>query len=576
MTAEPAVRWQPQPQPQPLVRVAGLRVHFDRVRAVDGIDFEIRAGEGLALVGESGSGKTVASRTLLGLVPKAGRIAADTLEIAGEDARRFDDARWQRVRGRTVGLVAQDALVSLDPLRTVGREVAEVVEIQSRREGRKVSGRGLTDMVQRELTRVAIPQPDQRARQYAHELSGGLRQRALIAAATIARPEILIADEPTTALDVSVQAQILDLLGDLKRDGMALLVISHDLALVARIADRVAVMRSGRIVETGPVADVLGNPQHEYTRTLLAAAPSLHERRTRLSVVSPTEPVEPTAAAAVEPVLPAPADAAADARPVVVSVRNVSQRFRQPDGRDLQAVDDVSFDLHAGQTIGLVGESGSGKTTLGRIILGLQPPDAGEVLLNGRPWSAVSEGRRRPDRHVIQAVYQDPLSSFDPRLTVGAILDQSLALTGVPRSARQVRAVELSAQVGLESDLLARRPRTLSGGQRQRVAIARALAREPRVLVCDEPVSALDVSIQAQVLDLFADIRDRLGLAMLFISHDLGVIHHVSDEVLVMKDGRIVERGPSDTVFLAPQHPYTRALLAALPSAASSTQGAVG
>jgi peptide/nickel transport system ATP-binding protein len=571
MTAEPVVRAQSLPQSQPLVRVSGLRVHFDRVRAVDGIDFELRAGEGLALVGESGSGKTVASRTLLGLVPKTGRIAADTLEIAGEDARRFDEGRWQRVRGRTVGLVAQDALVSLDPLRTVGREVAEVVEIQSRREGRKVSGRGLTDMVQRELTRVAIPQPDQRARQYAHELSGGLRQRALIAAATIARPAILIADEPTTALDVSVQAQILDLLGDLKRDGMALLVISHDLALVARIADRVAVMRSGRIVETGPVAEVLVNPQHEYTRALLAAAPSLHERRTRLSVVSLTEPVEPAAAAAVEPVLPAPADAAADARPVVVSVRNVSQRFRQPDGRDLQAVDDVSFDLHAGQTIGLVGESGSGKTTLGRIILGLQPPDAGGVLLNGHPWSALSEGRRRPDRHVIQAVYQDPLSSFDPRLTVGAILDQSLALTGVPRGARHARAVELSAQVGLESDLLARRPRTLSGGQRQRVAIARALAREPRVLVCDEPVSALDVSIQAQVLDLFADIRDRLGLAMLFISHDLGVIHHVSDEVLVMKDGRIVERGQSDAVFLAPQHPYTRALLAAQPSAAPST-----
>jgi peptide/nickel transport system ATP-binding protein len=333
---------------------------------------------------------------------------------------------------------------------------------------------------------------------------------------------------------------------------MGILVISHDLALVGRIADRVAVMQAGRIVETGPVGEVLGSPTHEYTRTLLDATPSVHARRERLSARPSSISGRPVAV---------------DQEHVVVSVRGVSQSFRQPDGSRLQAVDDVSFDLASGKTIGIVGESGSGKTTLGRIVLGLQRPDSGEVLLDGQPWSTLPERERRDRRHIIQAVYQDPLSSFDPRLTVGAILRDALALTGVPRVQRDKRAVELAAQVGLAGDLLARRPRTLSGGQRQRVAIARALARQPDVLLCDEPVSALDVSIQAQVLDLFCDIQDRLGLAMIFISHDLGVIHHMSDEVLVMKDGVIVERGSSDDLFLRPEHPYTRALLAALPAA---------
>jgi peptide/nickel transport system ATP-binding protein len=370
---------------------------------------------------------------------------------------------------------------------------------------------------------------------------------------------LLIADEPTTALDVSVQAQVLDLLDQLKRDGMGILVISHDLTLVGRIADRIAVMRAGRIVETGPVGEVLASPAHEYTRTLLDATPSVHVRRERLSATPSSISGPPVSV---------------DRQHVVVSVRGVSQSFRQPDGSRLQAVDDVSFDLASGKTIGIVGESGSGKTTLGRIVLGLQPPDSGEVLLDGQPWSRLPERDRRDRRHVLQAVYQDPLSSFDPRLTVGAILREALALTGVPRGQRDLRAVELAAQVGLAADLLARRPKTLSGGQRQRVAIARALARQPNVLLCDEPVSALDVSIQAQVLDLFCDIQDRLGLAMIFISHDLGVIHHMSDEVLVMKDGVIVERGSSDDIFTRPEHPYTRALLAALPAAAETPANA--
>jgi peptide/nickel transport system ATP-binding protein len=534
-----------------VARVEALHVRFGDVRAVDGLSFDVRAGECLALVGESGSGKTVTSRALLGLVPAPGRVHAGTLEILGEDARGFDERRWQRLRGRAIGLIAQDALVSLDPLRTVGREVAEALEIHAARGGDRLGSAGIAAAVEAELAHVAIPDPAIRARQYAHELSGGLRQRALIAAATITHPALLIADEPTTALDVSVQAQVLDLLDRLKGEGAGLLLISHDLALVARIAERVAVMRAGRVVESGATSDVLGSPEHPYTRALLAANPSLHERRERLSSA---------------PALELSDSATIDRDRVVVAVRDVHQSFRRPDGSPLRAVAGVSFELRAGRTVGIVGESGSGKTTLGRIVLGLQRPDAGEVLLDGAAWSSIPEGERRRRRHEIQAVYQDPLSSFDPRHTVGSILGEALALGDIPRGDRHDRAVELAGLVGLGPELLGRRPRTLSGGQRQRVAIARALTREPRVLVCDEPVSALDVSIQAQVLDLLADLQDRLGLAMIFISHDLGVIHHISDDVLVMKDGVIVERGPSDELFASPTHPYTRALLAAVPA----------
>jgi len=538
-----------------VARVRDLRIRFGGHEAVRGVSFEVMAGECLALVGESGSGKSITSRSLLGQVPEAGTVSATEISVVGEDATNGDEKFWQQVRGRRVGLVAQDALVSLDGLRRVGREVGEVLEVHNRREGSKIDRAELRSRVEQELERVAVPQPAVRARQYPHELSGGLRQRALVAAATIASPQLLIADEPTTALDLRVQAQLLDLLDELKTSGMGLLLISHDLAVVSRIANRVAIMRSGEIVETGPTAEVLRDPQHEYTRTLLAATPSLHARGARLSPLAPlTFPAE---------LAPSRRDGAVDGP--VVSVRRVSQSFSQPDGSRLQAVDDVSFELAPGKTIGIVGESGSGKTTLGRIILGLQQPDAGEVLIDGGAWSQLPEKDRRKDRHVIQAIYQDPLSSFDPRHKVGAILREALALSGVPRGERVDRAVELASHVGLSPDLLARRPLNLSGGERQRVAIARALARNPRVLLCDEPVSALDVSIQAQVLDVFADVQRDLGVAMVFISHDLSVVHHVSDEVVVMKDGQVVEQGSSDQVFLSPQHEYTQALLSALP-----------
>jgi peptide/nickel transport system ATP-binding protein len=403
------------------------------------------------------------------------------------------------------------------------------------------------------LADAGIPNPKLTAGQRSGELSGGLRQRALIASAIALSPPLLIADEPTTALDVTIQTQILELLDTLRARGTAVLLISHDLAVVERIADRVAVMRAGEIVETGPTDAVLANPRHEYTRRLLLAIPWRHPRGTRLSGEWPLS---------ASPAVPA-AIASAPTAPAVLDVVEVSKRFRIPDGDYFQAVDAVSLTLQPGTTLGLVGESGSGKTTVARIALGLTRSDAGEVRLLDEPWSTLPEAQRRGRRGLIGAIYQDPLSSFDPRWTVERILaDAITAGRGIRPASHRDRIVELLESVGLSPDLMTRRTRSLSGGQRQRVSIARAIAPSPRVLICDEPVSSLDVSIQAQVLDLLDDLQSSLGLAYLFISHDLGVIRHVSDRVAVMSEGRIVETGTAEQLFAAPEHPYTQRLLA--------------
>ncbi|GAA0988916.1 ABC transporter ATP-binding protein [Acrocarpospora macrocephala] len=513
-----------------MIQVDGLEVSFGAVPAVRDVSFRVAPGECLAIVGESGSGKSVTARALVGLAGDRAAVRARAFTFEGEDLTALTETGWRAVRGRRIGLILQDALVSLDPLRTVGAEVAETLRVH------RIADRAARpDRVLSLLSEVGIPDPERRARQHPHELSGGLRQRALIASVLAAGPSLLVADEPTTALDATIQAQILDLLGRLRDSGSGLLLISHDLAAVARLADRIAVMHEGRIVEEGPAAELLAGPRHPYTRALLAAVPG------------------------------ARAKAPGERGPVLLSVAGVSRRFRTPDGHQ-QAVDDVSFELREGETLGLVGESGSGKTTVARIALGLLEPDAGRVLLGGEPWSGVPERDRRARRRRIQAVYQDPLGSFDPRHTVGRILGQAVALTGLPRRARPARVAELLDQVGLSATLLGRRPLEMSGGQRQRVAIARALAARPDVIVCDEPVSALDVSIQAQILDLLAALQRDLGVAMLFISHDLGVIRHVSDRIAVMKDGRIVESGDAAEVFESPAHPYTKELLAAVPT----------
>ncbi|MFE3200080.1 dipeptide ABC transporter ATP-binding protein [Embleya sp. NPDC059237] len=589
---------------EPLLSVRDLRVFFPngrrgRVDAVRGVDFDLRAGEVLAIVGESGSGKSVTARSLVGLAGPGAHVRADRLRVDGEDLRTASAQRLRRIRGLRVGLVLQDALSALDPVRTVGAEVGETLRVHN-----LVRRAEAVPRVVELLERARVPEPALRARQYPHQLSGGLRQRALIAAAMAADPPILIADEPTTALDVGVQARILDLLAAKRDAGTGILLISHDLAVVARLADRVAVMYDGVFVEEGPTRELLTDPRHPYTRHLLAAIPAGQDRDIRLSAgqhradvaapvargchYAPRCPLAEDACRVEEPVPVAigdthtarcrlldapwtPADrvSRAEGRPAgktVLAAAHLSKSFPGPDRSRRLAVDDVSFTLGAGETLGIVGESGSGKSTTAQLVLGLLEPDEGQVTLHGSPWSHRRERDRRPLRRRIQFVPQEPLASFDPRYSVARLIAEGLGGTA-RREVRRHRAriAELLTLVGLDPALADARPRRLSGGQRQRVAIARALASEPDVIVCDEPVSALDVSVQAQILDLLGDLRQELGVALLFISHDLGVIRHLSDRVLVMHDGKVVETGTAREVFDRPTHEYTRSLLAALP-----------
>ena len=542
--SEPSGRALPPSSP-PLVEVQNLQVRFGTAGppVLRGISFTLRRGECLALVGESGSGKSVTARTLVGLAGPEARVTADCLNFAGEDLRGIRERRWRELRGGRIGFVMQDALGSLDPLRTVGAEIAEALRLhtslnRAQREAKVV-----------ELLRSAgVPEPEVRVRQLPHQLSGGLRQRALIASAIACGPELLLADEPTTALDAAVQVQVLDLLMSLRRPHNAMVVVSHDFAVVSRLADTVAVMQGGLIVEQGPIEAILRNPQHPYTRSLLDAVKSVHSRGRG------TTPAAPRASAG-----------AAGATPVL-EVSGLTKAFTGPDGKKRTAVSDVSFALYPGETLGLVGESGSGKTTTTRLVLGLEKPDQGSIFLQDRDWLSLSAPEQRAARRRMQVVFQDPLGCFDPRYTVERVLGEALEVAGVPGGpARRARALELLDLVRLDRGVIDRRPLGLSGGQRQRLAIARALAPGPAVLVCDEPVSALDVSVQQQILDLLADLKARLGLACLFISHDLGVIRRISNRVIVMKDGVVVEAGEVGEIFAGPKHPYTQTLLAAIP-----------
>ncbi|MET0437616.1 MAG: ABC transporter ATP-binding protein [Devosia sp.] len=520
------------------IRFVG-RSHDEDVQAVRGLSFSLDAGECVAIVGESGSGKSATARALVGLAGD-NALVEGSVSLGGRELLKLSQRDWLGVRGRNIGFVLQDALVSLDPLRTIGREVAETIERHRLLPRGEIKGR-----VVELLTQVGMSDAESRLGAYAHQLSGGLRQRALIASALSGDPGLLIADEPTTALDVVVQAQILKLLNGMKQAGKALLLISHDLAVVAELADRIIVMKDGVAVESGTPQQIFSNPQNAYTRALLAAIPSARTRG--LSLVTGTGE-EANKSVSIVPQLP---------------VLEVSEAVRIFGKR--AAVDDVSLTVVAGETLGIVGASGSGKTTLARLIMGLEAPDTGSVTLKGADWSSLHERQRRPLRHLVQLVSQDPMSAFDPRFTVERILDEALEARGFERSGWPERRLALLKSVGLSETHLSRRARQLSGGQRQRVAIARALAMEPEILVCDEPVSALDVSTQAQVLDLLLDLKRRLGLTIVFVSHDLGVVQHVSDRVVVMNEGRIVEEGAVEEVLASPRHDYTRALLAAQP-----------
>ncbi|SDG94940.1 peptide/nickel transport system ATP-binding protein [Sinosporangium album] len=534
-----------------LVQVENLTLRFaGRAKpAVDGVSFEIQAGECLALVGESGAGKSLTARALFGLTGRNTEVSARALRIDGHDVTAFTERQWQALRGATVGMVLQDAMVSLDPLRRIGDEIAEPIHIHARRRGlARGAPAGVAERVIELLRQVGVPDPEARRGSYPHELSGGLRQRALIASALAADPALIVADEPTTALDVIVQEQILRLLGDAKAAGRGLLLISHDLGVVSRLADRVAVMKDGAIVETGPAAALVSAPTHPYTRTLVDALP---DRRPADPAARPNGTAGP---AADVKTVPRP-----DGTPVL-TVTGVGKTYGTA-GRQRRALHNVSLTVRPGETLGIVGESGSGKSTLARIALGLLPPDEGDVLLHGKPWSSIPERLRRSRRATIQLIHQNPTAAFDPRFTVADIVGEGVTERG--RTARRARITELLRQVGLDEDFLTRRPHHMSGGQRQRVAIARALAPRPALLICDEPVSALDVSIQAQILDLLADLQHETGVAMLFITHSLSVVRRISHRVAIMKDGHILEEGPTAAVFAAPRHPYARQLLAA-------------
>ncbi|MGW6928257.1 dipeptide ABC transporter ATP-binding protein [Streptomyces sp. NPDC054950] len=533
-----------------LVEVTDLTVEFGALRAVDGLSFRLAEGAALGLVGESGSGKSTVASALLGLHRGTGAAVGGSVRVAGTDVQAASDEELRRLRGGRAAMVFQDPLSSLDPYYAIGDQIAEVYRVHTRVSRRTARARAV-----QVLDRVGIPDPVRRSRSRPHEFSGGMRQRALIAMALACEPDLLIADEPTTALDVTVQAQILDLLHALREDtGMGLLLVTHDVGVAAESVDEVLVMRHGRLVEHGPVEAVLAAPAQPYTRELLGAVPRVEARR----AVGHGLPGQD--AGESQPDGPRPA--AEPSGEVVLEARGLRREFGRGK-RAFAAVDGVSLTVHRGETLGVVGESGSGKTTLGRMLVGLLEPTAGEVRYEGRVSSGVNP--------TVQMVFQDPVSSLNPRRSVGESVADPLrarvrGVRGKDEARVRGRVTELLERVGLEAAHYDRYPHEFSGGQRQRVGIARALAADPRVIVCDEPVSALDVTTQAQVVALLGELQRELGLALVFVAHDLAVVRQVSDRVAVMRRGRVVEEGPADEVYESPRDPYTRQLLAAVPA----------
>ena len=509
----------------------------DRSHAVENLSLTLGAGETLCVVGESGSGKSMTAYAVMGLLPAGVRAVAGSIRLAGVELLGRDEASLCAMRGREAGMIFQEPMTSLNPVMRVGEQVAETFKAHGAYDTAERMRRAIGL-----LEEVHLPEPARLARAYPHELSGGQRQRVMIAMALALEPKLLIADEPTTALDVTTQAQVLKLLGELRmKRGMAVLFITHDFGVVAEIADRVVVLQEGSAVEQGSVEAVLRNPQHAYTKRLLAAVPSL-------------KPPPPKDFVAASPSL---------------RVEGLSKTFKGRSmfgaGREVQAVAEVGFAIRRGETLGLVGESGSGKSTVGRCVLRLTEPDQGVVHVGEIPFSTLSRTALRRHRRSIQMVFQDPYASLNPRRTVGRIIAEGPIAQGTDERTALADARRLLDLVGLPVQAVDRYPHEFSGGQRQRIGIARALALEPDVLVADEPVSALDVSVQAQILDLIRDLQDRLGVAILFITHDLRVAAQVCDRIAVMRKGRIVETQDTASLFAAPQHPYTQQLLAAVP-----------
>jgi len=588
-----------------LLDISGLKTYFHSdagvVKAVDDLSITIRLGETLGLVGESGSGKSVTSLSIMRLLPDVGAsIEGGRISFLGKDLVQLPRRELPKIRGKDIAMIFQEPGTSLNPVYRVGAQVAEAIllhEPVSAAEAR----RRTRDLFQE----VGIPDPDLALDKYPHEMSGGQKQRVMIAMALSCNPQLLIADEPTTALDVTIQAQILDLIRRLRDErGMAILFITHDLGVIAEIADDVAVMYRGKLVEYNTAREIFSNPQHPYTKGLLACRPRLDTTRRRLPTVSDfmqtttddqgqliitEKPLTPARLAEIEgrgrgrllhPALqtPAPADPPGVLRvPAtevpLLRVENLQVYYPRKAGLlrttvgYTKAVDGISFDVYKGQTLGLVGESGCGKTTTGRAILRLIPVTGGTVLFEGINWTQLHGAALRRERRRMQIVFQDPYSSLNPRLTVQAMLTEAMAVHNLGRDPRDRRdkAASLLVEVGLLADHLYRYPHEFSGGQRQRLCIARALAVEPDFLICDESVSALDVSVQAQVLNLLKDLQETRGLTYIFISHDLSVVKFMSDMMAVMNQGKIVEFGPSDAIYANPQNEYTRNLIAAIP-----------
>jgi len=619
------------PKNDVLLSIRELKTHFASskgpIRAVDGVSFDVQRGETFALLGESGCGKSMTALSIMQLLPPqaAGNVSGEVI-LSSQDLLTFSEAAMQRVRGRRIAMIFQEPMTSLNPVLTVGEQIGEVLERH-----RGLRGTAVRNRVLELLDAVGIPDRARRYSEYPHQLSGGMKQRVMIAIALAGEPELLIADEPTTALDVTIQAQILELLRQLQKDtGMAILLITHDLGVVAGMADHVAVMYAGHIVEQASQASFFARPLHPYSQKLFASLPGAAKRGQPLAVIqgsvpslaqeftacrfvercdyawqacreqvprwSAAEPDHGARCHLVDQAVPKPRREA----PVLIAVGHAANEIMEA-GRNLlevnrlkvhfpihkglfkrvaghvKAVDGVSFELQRGRTVALVGESGCGKTTVGKALLQLIRPTAGSVGYNGMELTHLSMKELRPHRRDLQIIFQDPYSSMNPRMMVGDIIEEGMQAQDIGSTAadRQRRVDALLGQVGLSAEAKHRYPHEFSGGQRQRVCIARALAVEPKVIVCDEPTSALDVSVQAQILNLLKGLQDELGLAYLFITHNMSVVEYLAHTVAVMYLGRIVEQGKVEEVLKNPKHPYTQALLSAVPTLDETSQRAV-
>jgi len=558
-------------QLKPLLSIEGLSVEFGSSRVVDDLSFSVSPGKTVAIVGESGSGKSITSLSTMRLADMMGaKFPAGRIVFAGKNLLTVSQKEMRSIRGKDIAMIFQEPMTSLNPVFTIGDQICEVLVLHE-----KISKAAAREEARRLLQMVRLPDAEALLDRYPHQLSGGMRQRVMIAMALACRPKLLIADEPTTALDVTIQAQILNIMRDLQKDlGMGMVFITHDMGVVAEMADDVVVMWKGKKVEEGPVGQIFANPQHPYTRMLLAAVPRLgsmtgenHPKRTPLTVLEDGKPkiigeerVQDTAKYDEKPIL--------SVKDLLVRFDVRKNLFGKATHR-LSAVQNVSFDIHPGETLALVGESGSGKSTIGRTIQQLQTSMGGEISFAGRTYSSMSAAERFRMRQEVQYIFQDPFASLDPRKTIGFSIAEPINTHGLLSGSRAVqrRVDELLERVGLSASVANRYPHEFSGGQRQRVCIARALASDPKLIIADEALSALDVSIQAQIINLFMDLQAERGLAYLFISHDMAVVEKISHRVAVLYLGQIMELGSRRQVFETPMHDYTRRLLSAVPVA---------